>query len=117
MVGLDLCSVVSGDRLPAAAREWWREHPAEVKRLDIASAGWAGVQEPWVREEWRNRGVDRWLVGHLAAWLRLGGADRVAVSVAADDDAAGAGRFYRRCGWEPFVRTIRHWPRAEPPRG
>ncbi len=38
------------------------------------------------------------------AWLRLAGCDRIVFNVAAPDEAAGAGRFYRRFGWDVFVR-------------
>lgn len=74
-----------------------------------APIGWAELQELWVDAAWRDRGVGRWLVAHAAAWLRLGGATRIVLSVAAEDEAAGAGRFYGRFGWRPLVRSVRLW--------
>jgi GNAT superfamily N-acetyltransferase len=71
--------------------------------------GWAELAELAVREPWRNRGIGIWLVQHAAAWLRLGGCDRIILAVAAEDEAAGAGRFYERQGWQALVRLQRGW--------
>ncbi|MGH3147117.1 MAG: hypothetical protein ACRDTR_15075 [Rubrobacter sp.] len=38
--------------------------------------------------------------------LVAAGCDRIVFNVAAPDEAAGAGRFYRRLGWDLFVREI-----------
>jgi GNAT superfamily N-acetyltransferase len=70
---------------------------------------WAELTEMYVQEEWRGRGIGTWLVQHAAVWMRLAGCDRVALSVAADDEAAGAGRFYRRFGWDVFTRLQDGW--------
>jgi len=78
-----------------------------------APVGWAELQELWVEEAWRDRGVGGWLVRHLVAWLRLGGAERIVLAVAAGDEAAGAGRFYRRFGWESLARSARDWRLGE----
>lgn len=69
-----------------------------------AFGGWAELQELWMREGWRNRGIGDWLLRHAIAWLLLAGCDRVILNVASSDEVAGAGRFYRRLGWEVFVR-------------
>lgn len=82
-----------------------------------APIGWAELQELWVDAAWRDRGVGRWLVAHAASWLRLGGATRIVLSVAAEDEAAGAGRFYERFGWRPLARSARRWSRTAPPAG
>lgn len=74
-----------------------------------AFGGWAELEELWVREDSRNRGVGAWLVGHAVSWLRLASCDRVVIAVAEEDEAAGAGRFYSRFGWEVFAREIRSW--------
>lgn len=70
---------------------------------------WGELAELWVREDSRNRGVGGWLVEHAVSWLRLAGRDRVVIPVDENDEAAGAGRFYRRFGWEVFAREIRSW--------
>jgi GNAT superfamily N-acetyltransferase len=74
-----------------------------------ALRGWGELAEIEVREPWRNRGVGTWLARHAAAWLRLGGCSRVVLSVAAEDEANGAGRFYERLGWNPMARFQRGW--------
>jgi GNAT superfamily N-acetyltransferase len=74
-----------------------------------ALRGWGELAELEVREPWRSRGIGAWLVQHALAWLRLGGCTRIVLSVAADDEAAGAGRFYRRFGWDALVRFQRGW--------
>lgn len=76
-----------------------------------ALRGWAELAELWVREGWRGRRIGGWLACHAAAWMRLAGCDRVVISVAAEDEAAGAGRFYRRLGWNVFTRQTRSWQR------
>jgi hypothetical protein len=45
----------------------------------------------------------------------LAGCNRIVDSVAEDDEAAGAGRFYRRFGWNVLVREIRSWTHGPPP--
>jgi GNAT superfamily N-acetyltransferase len=74
-----------------------------------ALRGWGELAEIEVREPWRNRGVGTWLARHAAAWLRLGGCSRAVLSVAAEDEANGAGRFYERLEWKPMVRLQRGW--------
>jgi GNAT superfamily N-acetyltransferase len=74
-----------------------------------ALRGWGELAELEVREPWRNRGIGTWLVQHAVVWLRLGGCSRIVLSVAAEDEAAGAARFYQRFGWEALVRFQRGW--------
>jgi GNAT superfamily N-acetyltransferase len=77
-----------------------------------ALRGWGELGELYVRDGWRSRGVGAWLVRHAAAWLRLGGCDRVVLSVTAADEAAGAGRFYQRQGWDALARFHKGWKRS-----
>ena len=77
-----------------------------------ALRGWADLREIRVREGWRNRGIGGWLLRHAIYWLRISGCDRILVNVAGEDEAAGAGRFYRRFGWEVFAREIESPPRV-----
>jgi len=74
-----------------------------------ALRGWGELAELEVREPWRGRGIGARLARHAAAWLRLGGCTRIVLSVAAEDEAAGAGRFYQNLGWNPLVRFQRGW--------
>ena len=73
---------------------------------------WAELAELWVREDTRDRGVGGWLVGHAASWLRLAGCDHVVIPVDEEDEAAGAGRFYGRFGWNVLAREARCWDYA-----
>ena len=59
-----------------------------------------------------GKGVGTWLVKHAVEWLRLGHCDRVVMSVAQEDEDAGAGRFYRRFGWDVLIRQKKGWKRA-----
>jgi GNAT superfamily N-acetyltransferase len=77
----------------------------DVPRLQ----GWAVLGEIFTHEAYRNRGVGRWLLQSAVEWLRLAGCDRVALSCAADDEQAGAGRFYRRFGWDVFTKIQDSW--------
>ncbi len=71
--------------------------------------GWTELSEAYVAEEWRNRGIGSWLVQSVTEWLRLCRRDRIILVVDEDDEAAGAGRFYRRFGWSMLTRETRSW--------
>ena len=57
-----------------------------------------------------GQGIGSHLLRCAVAWLRLAGCDRIVLNVAAPDEAAGAGRLYRRFGWDVFVREA--YPQA-----
>lgn len=76
-----------------------------------ALRGWAELSEVRVAEGWRDRGIGSWLVGTAAEWLRLCRCDRVVLVVDHEDETAGAGRFYRRFGWDVLTRELRSWSR------
>ncbi len=75
----------------------------------FALRGWGELTELFVHEQWRSRGIGAWLVRHAVDWLRLAGCDRVALTVALDDEQNGAGRFYERFGWHPLTRFQQGW--------
>lgn len=81
--------------------------------LSPAFRGWSWLTDFQVREGFRNRGIGRWLLQHAVQWLRLAGCDRIVFAVADENEAAGAGRLYRRFGWEVLVREAHGW-RKEP---
>jgi GNAT superfamily N-acetyltransferase len=62
-----------------------------------------------VQEGWRRQGIGNWLVRQAIAWLQLAGCDRGVISMTEDDEAAGAGRFFQRFGWEALVREVHAW--------
>jgi GNAT superfamily N-acetyltransferase len=80
-----------------------------------ALAGWAEPWNLWVDERYRSQGVGSWLVRSAAPYLRLGGCDRMLVTVAIDDERAGAGRFYERLGLVRLARLDRAWKTAGEP--
>ncbi len=75
-----------------------------------ALMGWAELSEVETSDSMRNKGIGSWVVRHAVEWLRLAKCDRVVLSVAREDEQAGAGRFYNRFGWMPLVRQ-KHWGR------
>jgi GNAT superfamily N-acetyltransferase len=99
--GVKFTALVDGD--PVGRCEWELLLPGNPSAL----ARWAELGDLGVDESWRNRGIGTWLVRHSAHWLRLAGCDRVLLAVTPSDDAAGAGRFYRRLGMEVLTRA---WP-------
>jgi GNAT superfamily N-acetyltransferase len=74
-----------------------------------ALAGWADPWNLWVDERYRSQGVGSWLVRSAVPYLRLAGCDRMLVTVAVDDERAGAGRFYERLGLVRLARLDRAW--------
>lgn len=80
-----------------------------LARLD----GWADLAELHVVAAHRNRGIGTWLVGHLAAWLRLGGTERFLVALGEDDLALEP--WFDRFGWHRIGSSRRGWERVEDP--
>lgn len=74
-----------------------------------AFAGWGKLEVLEVAAPWRNRGLGCWLIKHAVVWLREMGCARIEFSVTPDDDARGAGRFYRRLGWERWLTLAKGW--------
>lgn len=74
-----------------------------------ALEGWAELANLQVEADRRGRGIGTWLVRHAVAWLRLGRCERIVLTTAIDDEAAGSGRFYRRLGWGLLTRLDRAW--------
>jgi GNAT superfamily N-acetyltransferase len=74
-----------------------------------AFAGWGKLEALEVAGPWRNRGLGCWLLQHAVAWLRDMECERITFSVIPDDDARGAGRFYRRFGWDRWFTLGKGW--------
>jgi GNAT superfamily N-acetyltransferase len=77
-----------------------------------ALRGWGELAELEVEEGWRNRGIGTWLIQQALRRLRLAGCERLIFSVDSEDEARGAGRFYRRFGWEVLARHRVGWQRT-----
>lgn len=92
----------------------WCEFDTDLARGGSLPAlrGWAELSEMYVAEDWRNKNIGSWLICTVADWLRLCGCDRVILTVDENDEAAGAGRFYRRFGWSTLTREIHPWTRG-----
>jgi len=106
--GMRFSALLGGEELG------WCECVADLDRGGTLPAlrGWAQLSEVYVAEGWRNRRIGSWLVGAAADWLRLCRRDRVILVVDEDDEEAGAGRFYRRFGWDVLAREVRSWFRG-----
>jgi GNAT superfamily N-acetyltransferase len=74
-----------------------------------ALLGWGELADIQISENWRNRGLGSWLMGHVVSWLRLAGCSRVIFSVASENESLGADRFYRRFGWNVLARFKKGW--------
>ncbi|HEY3142251.1 MAG TPA: GNAT family N-acetyltransferase [Acidimicrobiales bacterium] len=75
----------------------------------IRLAGWADECNHWVQEDLRGRGVGTWLLRHGAAWLRLGGTERLLVYLIENEQLDAGLRYYGRHGLRPINRTVRGW--------
>jgi GNAT superfamily N-acetyltransferase len=74
-----------------------------------ALRGWGELSKLTVSEAWRNRGIGTWLVQQAVVWHQSGGGERMILAVTSEDEAAGAGRFYQRLGWQVLVRQRKGW--------
>jgi GNAT superfamily N-acetyltransferase len=76
-----------------------------------AFRGWGELEELAVDVDWQGRGVGAWLVRHAVRRLSLAGCDRLVLTVDLGDEARGAGRFYRRFGWDVLATFRKGWQR------
>ena len=74
-----------------------------------ALSGWGELADIQVSEKWRDRGIGSWPKGQVVRWLRSTGCKQVVLNVSSDDEAKGAGRFYRRFGWDIKARLEIGW--------
>ena len=86
----------------------------EVSALDEPSrhprnGGLADVGNLHVEEAYRRRGVATWLLGRAAAWLELGGVERLLDYATPDETASAA--FLAKAGFTELTRTERGWTR------
>jgi ribosomal protein S18 acetylase RimI-like enzyme len=86
----------------------------EVETLEDAQrvprgGGLADVGNLHVAEPFRRRGIASWLLGEAAAWLELGGVDRLLDYAFLDDEPCRA--FLERAGFRELTRTARGWTR------
>ena len=72
-------------------------------------ARWCALRERFVEPALRQQGIGTWLVRHAVAWLRLGSADRILVSLGPSGEDWP--EFYERFGWREISRTRLRWER------
>jgi GNAT superfamily N-acetyltransferase len=109
--GTRFASILDGQDLGHCEVEQDLTHGGALPAL----RGWADLWELRMQVGWRNRGIGGWLLRHAISWLRLSGCDRIVINITEDDEAAGAGRFYRRFGWEVLAREIQPRKLEVPP--
>lgn len=92
---------------------------ADGKTVGVLSASWqraihvpgvyATIQDLWVDEDWRSRGVGAELVEAIASQARTRGVSRLEVGLPRETFAAIASTesFYRRNGFEPLGPRMR----------
>lgn len=92
---------------------------ADGKIVGVLSASWqraihvpgvyATIQDLWVNEDWRSRGVGAELVEAIASQARTRGVSRLEVGLPRETFAAIASTesFYRRNGFEPLGPRMR----------
>ena len=78
----------------------------------LRSDGWADISNVHVAEEFRRRGVATWLLGHAAAWLRLGGSRNLIRYLSEDELGSAAHEWCLANGFVELNRTGRGWTRA-----
>ena len=95
------------DGEPVAFAEAQDDHTrgGSLARLD----GWADLAELHVAEGHRGQGIGTWLVEHLVAWLRLGGAQRFLVALGEEDRDLEP--WFGRFGWHRIGTSRRGWER------
>jgi GNAT superfamily N-acetyltransferase len=71
--------------------------------------GLADVGNLHVAEPFHRRGVASWLLGEAAAWLELGGVERLLDYASLDDEPCRA--FLERAGFRELTRAARGWRR------
>lgn len=105
---------INGTRFSAAVAEMVVGY-IEVETLDDAgrlprNGGFADIGNLHIAEEYRRRGVARWLVAQAADWLRLARVDRVLDYAWPEQVECIA--FLEAVGFRELTRTERGWVRA-----
>ena len=77
----------------------------------LRNDGWADISNMQVAEEFRRRGVATWLLGHAAAWLRLGGSRNLIGYLNEDELGSAEHEWYVANGFVELNRTRRGWSR------
>ena len=65
------------------------------------------VEDLWVQDDWRTRGIGSWLGKSACARQRLGGCGRVILAVSFEQERSGAARYYELLGRRVLTRLQR----------
>lgn len=77
----------------------------------LRNDGWADISNIGIVEDYRGVGVASWLLGHAAAWLRMGGSRSLISYVADDETEVDLRASHVANGFEELNRTRRGWSR------
>jgi GNAT superfamily N-acetyltransferase len=78
----------------------------------LRNDGWADISNMAVAPEYRRRGVATWLLGHAAAWLRLGGSRNLMAYLGDDEIGSPLHEWCLANGFVELNRTRRGWTRV-----
>jgi GNAT superfamily N-acetyltransferase len=78
----------------------------------LRNDGWADISNLGVAEEHRGVGVASWLLGHAAAWLRMGGIRNLIDYLGDDEVDSPLHAWLLANGFEELNRTRRGWTRT-----
>jgi GNAT superfamily N-acetyltransferase len=78
----------------------------------LRNDGWADISNLGVAEEHRGVGVASWLLGHAAAWLRMGGIRNLIDYLGDDEIESPLHAWLLANGFEELNRTRRGWTRT-----
>jgi GNAT superfamily N-acetyltransferase len=75
----------------------------------LRNDGWADISNLAVAPEHQRRGIATWLLGHAAAWLRLGGTRNLIAYLGDDEIGSAEHQWYLANGFVELNRTRRGW--------
>ncbi len=78
----------------------------------LRNDGWADISNVGVIEDYRGVGVASWLLGHAAAWLRMGASRNLLSYVADDETEVDLRAWHVAMGFTELNRTRRGWTRV-----
>ncbi len=84
---------------------------SDVTRSGVlpALAQWGQIDDFWVAEPWRGRGIGSWLLSHACAALAKAGRNTVVLCTSDDAEGRRAGHLYDRFGWPVVAYMDKVW--------
>ena len=78
----------------------------------LRNDGWTDISNMAVAPDHRRHGVATWLLGHAAAWLRLGGSRNLIAYLGDDEIGSGLHEWYLANSFVELNRSRRGWSRV-----